>query len=243
MNLIGNSVKFTDEGKIEVIIKEKRDVVECCVSDTGRGVEETDLGTVFDRFHQVGKVMRAGEKGSGLGLTICKGIIKLHKGKIWIESKVNVGSKFFFTIPKLTSSEIIEQNIEMGIKDAKQSFMKMNLLLIKIDNYSTLESTYGLDIVEEFSGKILKKIENDLTPNDFLFKKCKDEFVLFSEVTTQNMIMLVKKIRAAIENQGEHYDESLSVDLSTGVAGYPNDGKTSQLLLNSARKKMVNYKY
>ncbi len=106
MNLIGNALKFTEDGKIEVSITDKVNEVEICVADTGRGIEELDMGTLFDKFHQVEKVMRTGEKGAGVGLSIIKGIVKLHKGRVWVSSKINQGSKFYFTLPKYSADEI-----------------------------------------------------------------------------------------------------------------------------------------
>lgn len=99
-NLIGNAFKFTDKGYIEVAIQDNPEYVECSVSDTGKGISEEDLPKVFGKFQQFGKKKGSTEKGTGLGLSISKGIIDLHRGKIWVESKINQGTKFTFTLPK-----------------------------------------------------------------------------------------------------------------------------------------------
>ena len=100
-NLIGNAMKFTSEGSITIAVADKRDCVECAVIDTGKGIAPEDVPKVFNKFQQFGRQTGSGEKGTGLGLTISKGIIELHKGKIWVESKLNEGTKFIFQLPKV----------------------------------------------------------------------------------------------------------------------------------------------
>jgi signal transduction histidine kinase len=99
-NLIGNAIKFTDKGCIEVSVIDKNEWVECAVSDTGRGISEEDLAKVFGKFQQFGRTDGPGEKGTGLGLSICKSIVELNQGKIWVDSSLNQGTKFSFTLPK-----------------------------------------------------------------------------------------------------------------------------------------------
>lgn len=99
-NLVGNALKFCDKGYIQISIMDKPEYVECCVSDTGRGISEDDLPKVFSKFQQFNRIDSPGEKGTGLGLSISKSIIELHNGKIWVESKLNQGTKFTFTLPK-----------------------------------------------------------------------------------------------------------------------------------------------
>lgn len=112
VNLISNALKFTlREGRVKVICNEEEDEVIVSVQDTGIGVSEENIPNLFDRFTQFGRKAGPGEKGTGLGLAISKGIVELHKGRIWAESKLNKGSKFYFSLPK-SSSEKIEKNLE-----------------------------------------------------------------------------------------------------------------------------------
>lgn len=97
-NLIGNAVKFTpDEGYIILEIKNEDNNIRVAVIDNGEGIPPDYIDKVFDKFKQV-----AGQRkgGTGLGLTICKYLVESHRGRIWVESKLGVGSKFIFTIPK-----------------------------------------------------------------------------------------------------------------------------------------------
>lgn len=100
INLLSNAIKFTEQGSIEISIKEKDSTIECSVSDTGIGIDEKYLAHVFEKFQQFGRTVGPGYNGTGLGLSICKGIIMLHGGKISITSKLKVGTKIIFTLPR-----------------------------------------------------------------------------------------------------------------------------------------------
>jgi len=104
-NLLSNAFKFTPEGgKVTIEAKNSGwgDFVEIAVKDTGVGIAQEDLQKIFDKFQQIkpstGKVKKV--KGTGLGLAIVKGIVEAHGGRIWVESELDKGSNFIFTLPK-----------------------------------------------------------------------------------------------------------------------------------------------
>jgi len=99
-NLIGNAIKFTEKGFVEVIVRDKNDYIECVVSDSGIGIPEEGIPELFSKFRQISRQSAPGEKGIGLGLVITKSIVELHLGKIWVESKLGEGTKVIFTLPK-----------------------------------------------------------------------------------------------------------------------------------------------
>jgi len=99
-NLIDNAIKFTDEGEIILRILENNDHWEFQVEDTGIGIEKKDYEVVFREFGRVKNDIKKEVSGSGIGLSLTKRLVELHGGKIWFESKKDVGSTFFFTIPK-----------------------------------------------------------------------------------------------------------------------------------------------
>ena len=95
-NLIGNSIKFTpDGGTITVRAAPDGDVVRFSVIDTGPGISPEELPHVFDRYYQA---QRRNRDGIGLGLSIAKGIVEAHGGRIWVESEEGKGSTFSFTL-------------------------------------------------------------------------------------------------------------------------------------------------
>ena len=104
-NLITNAVKFSRVGDIITISNRSQNGnALICVEDTGVGISKENLSKLFknNNFTTIGT---KNEKGTGLGLTICKELVELNKGRIWVESTQNVGSKFFIELPKSKISE------------------------------------------------------------------------------------------------------------------------------------------
>lgn len=100
VNLVGNAAKFTPEGgSITVSINDLDDKVMISVLDTGIGIDEKYHKHIFDRFNQVIDIEDEVKGGSGLGLAITSQIVKLHKGDIYVESKLGEGSKFVIILP------------------------------------------------------------------------------------------------------------------------------------------------
>jgi len=105
LNLIGNAVKFTENGLVRVTAEATKDgrLVEVRVTDTGAGIAADELGKVFDRFYQSQHEgdSRVKPIGTGLGLAICRQIVDHYGGDIWVESKAGQGSTFIFRLPAM----------------------------------------------------------------------------------------------------------------------------------------------
>jgi PAS domain S-box-containing protein len=100
-NLLINAIKFTDtEGQIIISSVEKKDLIEISIRDTGKGINPEIASKLFSFAKQFTTNGTAGEKGTGLGLPLCKEFVERNGGTIWVESEVGKGSKFTFTIPK-----------------------------------------------------------------------------------------------------------------------------------------------
>jgi len=99
LNLLGNAIKFTDEGDVSVEVNSGDGVFLISVSDTGTGITEREQEKIFEEFHQVDDSNTRGSGGTGLGLTITKHIIEMHGGQLNVESKLGQGSIFSFTLP------------------------------------------------------------------------------------------------------------------------------------------------
>jgi signal transduction histidine kinase/CBS domain-containing protein len=98
-NFVGNALKFTESGRIQIRVKKRADELECCVEDWGAGISQENLPRVFGKFQQFSDSYELKQKGTGLGLSISKAIVELHGGRVWVESKLGKGSRFFFTLP------------------------------------------------------------------------------------------------------------------------------------------------
>lgn len=149
INLIANAIKFTEKGKISVeviLIFNDQDSTLLLVKviDTGIGIAEKDLPFIFDEFSQVINNKRSDwQKGSGLGLPICKRLIELHEGKINVNSTVDKGSVFMLELPyliaKLDQEELVNNRTDILHTNAFEDIhllvvddAKMNLLVIEM---------------------------------------------------------------------------------------------------------------
>ena len=100
-NLISNAIKFTPElGIILISFENLDDKVMVKIKDTGVGMDENQISKLFKPEISSSSVGTAGERGTGLGLILCKELVEMQKGKIWVESTVGSGTTFFFTVPK-----------------------------------------------------------------------------------------------------------------------------------------------
>jgi len=101
INLIDNALKFTEKGAVETgyTIQSAGQEVLFFVKDSGIGITEEQQKNIFNRFIKLEKNDEKLYRGAGLGLSISKHIVKLLEGKIWVESELNKGSVFYFTIP------------------------------------------------------------------------------------------------------------------------------------------------
>jgi signal transduction histidine kinase len=100
-NLISNAIKFTGEGGDVEVSAALIDAATANVRvrDNGDGIPVEEIGQIFDKYRQGGNVKHSSDKGTGLGLVICKMIVEAHGGCIWVESEVGKGSTFFVSLP------------------------------------------------------------------------------------------------------------------------------------------------
>jgi signal transduction histidine kinase len=99
MNLAGNSLKFTKEGKVEIAVQAENGCLRWRVSDTGIGIPADKIPTLFSEFKQTDATIASEYGGTGLGLSITKKFVEMHGGRIWVESELGKGSVFTLEIP------------------------------------------------------------------------------------------------------------------------------------------------
>jgi signal transduction histidine kinase len=111
-NLFDNSLKYTDTGKISIGLTGNNSVVQFYIRDTGAGIPAEDIPHLFQKFYRVDNSSTRTVSGTGLGLFICRKIIELYGGRIWVESKLKVGSTFYMDLPRITKerAETIKNN-------------------------------------------------------------------------------------------------------------------------------------
>lgn len=128
-NLINNAIKFTEEGQIEFGFLIKKDKLEFFVKDTGIGISQDKLSEIFERFNQAAINTEKLYGGTGLGLSISRACVKLLGGKIWVESVLNKGSVFYFTIPL----ERAKDNSQKTFTNKKLNLTGKKILIVEDD--------------------------------------------------------------------------------------------------------------
>ncbi len=127
LNLLSNAIKFSHANSdIEVNVEAYDDKVVFTVRDEGIGIDIEKREEVFERFVQVDNTLTRCNEGSGIGLSLVKSFVELHNGNIYVESKLNEGSKFIIELPILQDEEY-DLNIEHINKDSINVNAKIEL--------------------------------------------------------------------------------------------------------------------
>ncbi|MEI7522905.1 MAG: PAS domain S-box protein [Mariniphaga sp.] len=152
-HLIGNAIKFTRTGSIELSILGNYHNLEFCVKDTGIGISKDKQELIFSQFIQADHSSTRKFEGSGLGLTIARAYVEMLKGKLWLESEEGIGSSFYFNIPNSTISVLKEMIIAPQHVLQDDSTKKLKILIAEDDEASALFLSV---LVKPFSKEILK---------------------------------------------------------------------------------------
>jgi signal transduction histidine kinase/ActR/RegA family two-component response regulator len=161
-HLINNAVKYTQEGWIEIAfnILITENIIEFSVKDTGIGIDNKHFNVIFERFRQINSKF-SNLEGLGLGLPIVKAYVEFLGGKIWLNSELNKGTTFSFTIPlnsynkaSIPKTEIITSNqtdisndVILIAEDDETNYLYLNEVLIK-NKYKTIRAKNGKEVVE-----------------------------------------------------------------------------------------------
>jgi len=122
-NLISNAIKYTQQGQVTVTTKYDENFVTVIIQDTGKGIPKENLPKLGEKFYRIdnylgSEIVRPG--GTGLGLYVTFGLVRLMGGDIWVESEMDKGSTFTFTLP-------IYKGQEIGSSDSSDMFEKLGL--------------------------------------------------------------------------------------------------------------------
>jgi signal transduction histidine kinase len=107
-NLFDNAVKYTEQGKVSIGLSGDDSVVQFYIKDTGPGIPSEDVPHLFQKFYRVDNSSTRTIGGTGLGLFICRKIIELYEGRVWVESELGKGSTFFINLPRLSTQRATE---------------------------------------------------------------------------------------------------------------------------------------
>lgn len=128
LNLLSNALKFTDEGgSIVVSINSYDNKVHISVEDNGIGIHEDKLKIIFKRFRQVDKSFTRNREGSGIGLSIVKGLVEMHNGSIRVESQYKKGSRFTIELPETVLDETSQAGLYELYEDRVRERVRVEL--------------------------------------------------------------------------------------------------------------------
>lgn len=239
VNLISNSLKFTDKGgSLQVSCEHSQGEVSICVEDTGIGISREEIPKLFDRFVQVGKRTVPSQKGTGLGLVICKGIVELHGGRIWAESQINKGSKFYFTLPKLSPQQVFVEYLSSEIKRAagkEDCFSAVVFLMSNLKQWGEKSFNKRQQLLEELS----KVIESNLRREDgAIIDTDKAEiFVILRHTNKKEAVLAVKRAEEGLRGFiSQRKDLRVKLHFATGLVSYPEEARRAEEILRKARE-------
>ena len=152
INLIKNAIKYTHTGNIEFGYTIIDNYLKFYIKDTGIGIPEEKHETIFDRFVQADLKINQPYEGAGLGLAITKAYVHMLGGKIWVDSKLNTGTIFYFTIP-FTKTDDIKTDSANELSEKELVPEKYSFLIVDDDEISLL---YLSEILKKYNGSLLK---------------------------------------------------------------------------------------
>ncbi len=243
-NLIGNAIKFTPNGG-KILISAKPlfqgqrggygDMVAVSVKDSGIGIPAEHLEALFEKFHQVEGSLQRSVNGTGLGLAITKGLVEAHQGKILVESEVEKGSTFTFTLP-VSQGERRDLHfrfvLDKEFHQAQENNVPLTLFLIQV-----------LDEGGETKEAVLSKLEEIVRQclcrkADTLLRREKDSILAaFCGANLEGAQVIRRRIEEGVQRNSLETGEA-PVRIKMGTATYPEEALSKEELFRLAKERL-----
>jgi signal transduction histidine kinase len=166
LNLVSNAFKYTREGSITVGVEEGDGEVRVSVTDTGIGIPADQQDLIFDRFHRVENSTVRSQEGTGIGLALVRELVKIHKGRIDVSSRINEGSVFTVTLPTgrghLPAERIVAEPDYDGTGNERAIYVEESLKWLPLTTTET--------ITHEAANPVLPALLNPAMPADKRFR-------------------------------------------------------------------------
>lgn len=241
LNLIGNALKFTTQGEVKVSVSEREDVMEFTVSDTGPGISSDELSLIFEKFGQSKRKRTGSSKGTGLGLAIAEEFVKMHGGEIWVESKLGEGSRFIFTIPKLSVEKVFLSAIADGIRVVSDKDLSLSVAMMSVEFSKDLAP----DTAAEQRAGVLKGLKGALEDSfrhsgDTVVLGEKELMVLLMNCDKENVDKPLERFQLILRHYLEQKMLQDQIRFSFVSCTYPEEGFSEDELLGKLRENIVN---
>ena len=233
-NLISNAFKFTEKGgHIRVLIDTEsfqgREYVKISVSDTGKGIAKEEQEHIFDRFYQGNTQIHHEGQGTGIGLCIVKDFVELHEGRVSLESEVDKGSTFSFTIPmdivdtEAVPVEIIEKsadNIRILVVEDNRNMLEFIRMTLK-DKYEVFTATDG-----NIGYIMAKRVNPDLIISDVMMPGT-DGFQMIRKIRSEMFTCHIPVILLTAKSDEQSHVEAYEA----GADAYINKPFSTKILM------------
>jgi signal transduction histidine kinase/HAMP domain-containing protein len=239
-NLIGNAIKFTPRnGRITAEITDEEKEIECRVTDTGIGIAPENLERVFKRFEQFDRPEGSGAKGTGLGLAITEALIQLHRGRIWVESELNKGSKFIFTLPRYNPAKLFQEHVmnnikEMGTIGSAATLFNISLSAPNPLNWKFLQERME-PILKDMEGLLRKSLRGK---GDVVLRNADGLIHFLVNCDKENALKVESRLKQKLFDYLFSQGMAERMKLHFGHATYPDDGSDAEELIKKARPEV-----
>ena len=252
LNLVSNAVKFTNDGgsvvvRVRKMEGEKRTgldhdgsgFVEFSVQDIGPGIRAQDIPTLFQPFHQLESTYEKKHQGTGLGLALCKTLVELHGGRIWVESEFGKGSTFTFVVPTMALKE--EERLPVPILNGATQILNWKYFLTHLERIISFHKRRNLQfgILEVEVGRPDAEDQESFTKT--LKETIRESEILAHGKDRRHYYVLLMKSDAEMTNGAgtriKSYLENKDYSVIVKKAMYPEDGETADELLNRLREE------
>jgi PAS domain S-box-containing protein len=242
INLIGNSLKFTEIGYVEFGYYLESGKLLFFVKDSGIGIPSEKQKVIFDRFTQADDSLTRKFGGSGLGLAISKGLIELLGGHIWVKSDLQQGSTFYFTIPYIPADQSEEQDKENLISPAEYNWNGRSFLVVEDDkvSYKFLEGIFrktGAKILHADNG--LKAIDYCKTHPEIDIVLMDIQLPEMSGLDATRIIKAIRKDLPIIAQTANAMSDDKEKCLEVGCVDYVSKPINVNLLFHKIDKHLV----
>ncbi len=267
INLLGNAIKFSDNGG-EVSISasaipagEVQDKagslqgdelapadswIKVTVGDRGRGIAEEDLAHIFEKFAPIRRQPVSTEEGSGLGLSIARYLVEGHWGRIWAESKLGEGSRFHFAIPLLNDEQLFTAELKREIVRARELLTPLFIVGISVGDIALPDGASKTSAWRDVMGTIeavFRRTFHKFTDKAWVDTSSGSVFATLHSASKIDIMDSITELKSALSHREVLIDESpVEVTIEVGVASYPEDGLSVEELIANARGKKATEK-
>jgi signal transduction histidine kinase len=222
VNLVGNALKFTERGYVEISAERQGDELVCRVRDTGVGIPADCHAQLFAKFRQFHRTEGAGERGTGLGLAIAKSLVELHHGRIWAESEAGKGSVFTFTLPVWTEETALHERLRQASTVARKEQRAVLVVLVRI---RTSIPSVTPDDMAGLRCAFLEKLKSShvIREGDEGRPRRADEIVVIAAVKDSDVSGFLARIERNLNKLAPSVSPTLPVTFELATCLYPDE--------------------